>query len=820
MKNTQTLTLSKSEFTFHILDSIETKIEITENPYQLPIEELFTMAARINKKRSFLFVSKVLGKHMPIDPNKGLLTAALLAARFIEKAKNRECNEKEKLLSSFLLEKPLFCSQSFISKNSNPIIIGFAETATALGHAFFDCFQSANYFHTTREEIPYRESEITFEEEHSHATAHRCYITREMLRNNREIILVDDEMTTGKTALNIIQSIHSKFPRGEYTVVSILDWRSEENKHEFKQLEKNLGITINVICLLAGHVKVKQVREIKERLTDNEQSEKAELTVDFLQLSSFFTADPCQDQVPYIQETGRFGLRSEANQSIQQKISKAATFLKQKRSGEKTLCLGTGEFMYIPMKIASKMGKGIYYQSTTRSPVFIQDKEGYGARSGIAFANPEDQAISNFVYNIPSCHYDELFIFFEREVDNKSLESLLRELEKIQLKSVKFVFFSKEVRTMQKLINQPAKIGTYREEDVLFLLKDLSHIKLEDSILNRELRVQSGIHYSESLPIEYQPPKEYVDLFWKTLMDYKQKVALCIGIVAEQIYQLKGDKAVLVSLARAGTPVGILIKRYIEMRYQVTLPHYSISIIRDRGIDENALQYILAEHPAGKIQFVDGWTGKGAISLELIKACQDFEQKYGFKLDATLAVIADPGHCTPLFGTREDFLIPSACLNSTVSGLVSRTVLNDKYIGKADFHGAKFYDELIPADISNEYIDLIVSEFDNVSTKAVEILSEQLHEKIETGFFGMAEVEKIQAEFGIESSHYIKPGVGETTRVLLRRVPWKILMRDPSSPFVKHILLLAEEKGVEIVEYKELSYLCCGLIKSVKEIKK
>ncbi|HEY2421106.1 MAG TPA: cysteine protease StiP family protein [Neobacillus sp.] len=373
---------------------------------------------------------------------------------------------------------------------------------------------------------------------------------------------------------------------------------------------------------------------------------------------------------------------------------------------------------------------------------------------------------------------------------------------------------------MNKLINRPAKIGTYQEDDVLFLLKDLSNIKLEDSLENREIKMQSGRHYSESLPIEYQPPKAYVDLFWKTLMEYKQKVALCIGIVAEQIYHSKGDNTVLVSLARAGTPVGILIKRYIKMRYNVSLPHYSISIIRDRGIDEIALQYILAVHPEGIIQFVDGWTGKGAISLELIQACKDYEHKYGIKLDETLAVIADPGYCTTLFGTREDFLIPSACLNSTVSGLVSRTVLNDRYIGQADFHGAKFYQELIPVDVSNNYINLIAGEFENIFSEAAHKFSVRKDEEIETGFIGMVEVEKIQAEFGIESTHYIKPGVGETTRVLLRRVPWKILMRDPSSPFVKHILMLAKEKGVEVVEYKELSYLCCGIIKMVKETQK
>ena len=426
---------------FHILDSIETKINITENPYQLPLEELFTMAARVNKKRSFLFVSKVLGKHLPIDPNKGLLTGALLAARFIEKAKNSECPEKERLRSSFLSDHPVYCSHSFISKNSNPIIIGFAETATALGHAFFECFQTADYFHTTREVLRDRNPEITFEEEHSHATAHRCYIPRQLMQNNREIILVDDEMTTGKTALNIIQSIHSQFPREVYTVVSILDWRSEENKHEFRQLERKLGITISVVCLVAGQVEVNQLKEIKERFIEDVQSETASSSVEYLQLASFFTAVPCQDLVPYIQETGRFGIQSEANHASQLKISAAAAFLRQKRSGEKTLCLGTGEFMYIPMKLAAEMGNGVFYQSTTRSPIFIADIEGYGARTGITFANPEDQEIRNFVYNIHSGQYDEVFVFIEREVDVKSLEPFLKELEKIQLKSVKLVFF-------------------------------------------------------------------------------------------------------------------------------------------------------------------------------------------------------------------------------------------------------------------------------------------------------------------------------------------------------------------------------------------
>ncbi|MGA3882529.1 cysteine protease StiP domain-containing protein, partial [Bacillus pumilus] len=77
-------------------------------------------------------------------------------------------------------------------------------------------------------------------------------------------------------------------------------------------------------------------------------------------------------------------------------------------------------------------------------------------------------------------------------------------------------------------------------------------------------------------------------------------------------------------------------------------------------------------------------TGKGAISRELQKAVIDFDRKYGIRLYSELAVLADPGYCTHVYGKREDFLIPSPCLNSTVSALVSRTVLNHRWINAAD----------------------------------------------------------------------------------------------------------------------------------------
>jgi len=361
---------------------------------------------------------------------------------------------------------------------------------------------------------------------------------------------------------------------------------------------------------------------------------------------------------------------------------------------------------------------------------------------------------------------------------------------------------------------QPDKMGSYAPEDVMFLLRDISNVFLEMDNEKREQLIQTGTHYSEMLPMEYQPSKTYMDLFYKTLDTYAERIAIAVGVVAEQIIQNRGlDNLILVSLARAGTPIGILIKRYIQIRYKVNVPHYSISILRGRGFDETAIRYMLAQHPQGCLQFIDGWTGKGAITKELLHSCQKFNTQHQVQLNANLAVLADPGHCAAIYGTREDFLIPSACLNSTVSGLVSRTVLNLQFMDEEDFHGAKYYKELEKIDVSNLYIESIVTCFENVQSEIIRQLQELPNSPIT--WEGMKSVQRIQQDFGIDNIHFIKPGVGETTRVLLRRIPWKILVNPQYIHELEHILLLAREKNVLIEQYSDMSYACCGLIKEL-----
>ncbi len=358
--------------------------------------------------------------------------------------------------------------------------------------------------------------------------------------------------------------------------------------------------------------------------------------------------------------------------------------------------------------------------------------------------------------------------------------------------------------------------GSYSEADVTFLLKDISAFVEEQDNDFRERAIQGGRHYSEMLPIEYEPKEEYMNLFYSSLEKEKLKLAYGIAILSEKILKAKGKRLVLVSLARAGTPIGILIKRYIKYAYDLDLPHYTISIIKDKGIDENAIKYILEEHHKSAIQFIDGWTGKGTIKAVLHEALLDFYNKYGIKLCDSLAVLADPAGIAQLYGLREDFLIPSACLNSTVSGLVSRTMVRGDIINKEDFHGAKYYKGLEKADVSNIFLHKISENFQEVSIAAKNALIDWTSDDVQN--LGVKDIAMIKKLYSIDNENFIKPGIGETTRVLLRRVPYKIIVRDKTAAKIKHIVLLAKDKGVPVEEAALKVYNCVGIIKNLKEL--
>ncbi len=321
----------------------------------------------------------------------------------------------------------------------------------------------------------------------------------------------------------------------------------------------------------------------------------------------------------------------------------------------------------------------------------------------------------------------------------------------------------------------------------------------------REKLIQAGKHYCEMLPIEYVPSEKYMEIYKEALERYSLQTAQAVGRLSDIIIEKRGENIVLVSLARAGTPAGILVKHYIKQKYRLDIPHYSISIIRGRGIDKNAMKYLLQRYQPGQLLFVDGWIGKGAISDELKK---DLKEYPGIVPD--IAVIADPANITELCGTHEDILIASSCLNSTVSGLISRTFLRNDIIGINDFHGAVYYEELEKSDLSYEFINTIESKFnfDNTIIKQNKIFG-----------YGIDEVNIIANNFNITDINLIKPGIGETTRVLLRRVPWKVLADGKyiNNNELTHILKLAKEKNIPVETYPMKHYKCCGIIRKMAD---
>lgn len=356
---------------------------------------------------------------------------------------------------------------------------------------------------------------------------------------------------------------------------------------------------------------------------------------------------------------------------------------------------------------------------------------------------------------------------------------------------------------------------SYRSEDVTFLLKDISGLIIPLPTEEREKLNQSGVHYSEMLPLEYKPTEKYMQIYNEALSTLSFKTACATAILTEKLYNMYGSKTVLVSLARAGTPIGILVKRFFKYKYGIDVPHYSISIIRGKGIDKNAMSYIVDTHGSYGVQFLDGWVGKGAINQVLSEACAELiseDSKYEH-LSSTLAVLSDPAYITDLCGTHEDFLLPSACLNSTVSGLVSRTFLRNDIIGPNDFHGAVYYGELLSEDKSNEFIDTVSSYFENVDYNYFNNIPQN------SVLTGLEEVKAIGKHFGIADISKIKPGVGETTRVLLRRIPYCVLVRRAADiANFPHIQRLCEEKNIPIMEYPLQTYNVCGIIKTLSDV--
>ncbi|MFF0714956.1 phosphoribosyltransferase [Streptomyces bauhiniae] len=767
------------------------------------LTDLLGMALRRNPKRAHLLVSKVLGKHVPQSP-------AVVHGHGV-----RLGHRVRALLGD--------------AEAARAVVLGYAETATGLGHSVADGLALAPYLHSTRRPVTGVTPAGGFEESHSHATSHLLLpADPALLAGDGPLVLVDDEFSTGNTVLNTIRDLHARHPRDRYVVVALVDMRSAEDTARLDRFAAGIGARVDLVAAASGTVRLPEgvLEKGQALVAEHERADAAPGAVPGGQARRVELDWPAG-----LPDGGRHGFtpahRTRLEAALPGMAARIADALPD--GSRRVLVLGFEELMYAPLRLAAELERTVpaevRYSTTTRSPVLAVDDPGYAIRTRLAFLahdDPADGPGERYAYNVAGAGFDTVVAVVDSAADTPALhapDGLLARLAAHAPHVLLAVVPAHEPHLPERpaMLPEPLRgpaFSSYAPDEVGWLLQDLSSVSLEAPTEEREEAVQNGgAHYAESLPVEYQPSERYQALFHAALETSADRIARAVGVVTETVLTERGGTPVLVSLARAGTPVGVLMRRWAEQRYGVQLPHYAVSIVRGRGIDANALRWLAAHHDPRDVVFVDGWTGKGAITRELAAAIEEFERAEGVTgFDPEIAVLADPGSCVRTYGTRDDFLIPSACLNSTVSGLISRTVLRADLVGPDDFHGAKFYRELAGADVSVAFLDAISARFPEVLGEVDTAVKELLAEDRTPTWEGWRAVERISEEYGIHDVNLVKPGVGETTRVLLRRVPWKILAQAGAGADLDHVRLLAEQRGVPVEEVDDLPYTCVGLI--------
>ena len=395
---------------------------------------LLGLALRNNPRRAQLLVSRVLGKHVPTDPRvvhaAGLLLGALVADALAARPPRALPVD---LLHHAVRGAPGAAGALHVQAQAavapepvDAVVLGFAETATALGHCVAEALGGADYLHSTRRPVAGVATAGSFVEEHSHHTGHLLLPSDPaLLAGPRPLVLVDDELSTGRTAVNTIAALHRTAPRAHYVLATLVDLRDDA----LAGLPD--GVRVDVVALTRARL------ELPPDLAERAAALRAELAC-ATPARVDVTAGAGAPARVLLGELGwpaglpagaRHGFTTAHHRLLAVALPELAAELARAadvRVGERTLVLGTEELMAVPLRLAAALadaGHDVRFSTTTRSPAVVADEPDYALTSGIVFPSHDDPADGpgpRYAYNVARS-WDHVLVVVDPAGDTTAL---------------------------------------------------------------------------------------------------------------------------------------------------------------------------------------------------------------------------------------------------------------------------------------------------------------------------------------------------------------------------------------------------------------
>ena len=424
-----------------VADALTVSLRTLDTPIGVDLDALVGLALRRNPRRAHLLVSTVLGKHVPADPDLvygtgrllGVLVAGVLhgiprpvdltGGSLVTRALAGERGAARELVGH------VDACRAVQAVDGGPCppgtaVLGYAETATAVGQAVADSLE-VDYLHSTRRRVADLDPLCVFEEEHSHATSHLLLPEdREMFGGTGPLVLVDDELSTGTTVLNTLLALHGDTPRPHYVIAALVDLRSGADRTRMERFAERLGVRLDVVSLAAGEIdlpdefltRALQLADSVATTSDRPGADRIRATVSGCAVERprvLHLEDAWPDGV---REGGRHGFTPADRVSLEAAVEDVAALLALPCAHDRRVhVLGFEELMYAPLRLAQALGRHlgdgarVTFSTTTRSPTLPVDEATYAIRTRLEFPahdDPLDGPGTRYAYNVlaPSTH--------------------------------------------------------------------------------------------------------------------------------------------------------------------------------------------------------------------------------------------------------------------------------------------------------------------------------------------------------------------------------------------------------------------------------